>query len=67
MNAGEAVDPERLDPELLDRIFLTRVIEPGDEAGGRWVRECGVREVARRLRADGPALPGVSARRWAGL
>ncbi|CAL9410213.1 Putative DNA processing protein DprA [Streptomyces sp. enrichment culture] len=62
MNAGGGVDPE-----LLDRVFLTRVLEPGDETGGRWVRERGVREVARRLRADGAALPGVSAKRWAGL
>ncbi|MEU0739487.1 DNA-processing protein DprA [Streptomyces sp. NPDC006134] len=62
MNAGDGVDPE-----LLDRVLLTRVLEPGDETGGRWVREHGVREVARRLRADGAALPGVSAKRWAGL
>ncbi|MFJ5031580.1 DNA-processing protein DprA [Streptomyces sp. NPDC088560] len=54
------------DDELLGRIFLTRVIEPGDEAGGRWVREFGVGEVVRRLRG-GEALPGVSEQRWAGL
>jgi DNA processing protein len=52
---------------LLDRVFLTRVVEPGDEKAGRWVRELGVPEVARRLRAGGPPLPGASARRWAGL
>ncbi|MFE4666477.1 DNA-processing protein DprA [Streptomyces sp. NPDC056716] len=51
---------------MLDRVFLTRVIEPGDEVGGRWVREFGVREVARRVRG-GRALPGVSDRRWSGL
>ncbi|MFF8670423.1 DNA-processing protein DprA [Streptomyces sp. NPDC015242] len=55
------------DDDLLARVFLTRVIEPGDEAGGRWVREFGVREVARRLRKGGTALPGVSGKRWAGL
>lgn len=55
------------DDELLARVFLTRVIEPGDEAGGRWVRELGVGEVARRLRDGGAALPGVSGKRWAGL
>ncbi|MFE6199034.1 DNA-processing protein DprA [Streptomyces sp. NPDC057838] len=55
------------DDDLLARVFLTRVIEPGDEAGGRWVREFGVREVARRLREGGTALPGVSGKRWAGL
>ncbi|MEG3629020.1 DNA-processing protein DprA [Streptomyces poriticola] len=52
---------------LLDRIFLTRVLEPGDETGGRWLREFGLPEVIRRLREGGPALPGASERRWAGL
>lgn len=37
------------DGELLDRVFLARVVEPGDEIGGRWIREWGVREVASRL------------------
>ncbi|MFI8190395.1 DNA-processing protein DprA [Streptomyces sp. NPDC085946] len=55
------------DDELLARVFLTRVVEPGDEAGGRWVREFGAREVVRRLRDGGRPLPGVSARRWTGL
>ncbi|CAL9590077.1 DNA-processing protein DprA [Streptomyces sp. enrichment culture] len=59
--------PDEPDGELLARVFLTRVIEPGDEAGGRWVRELGVGEVARRLRDGGAALPGVSGKRWAGL
>jgi DNA processing protein len=53
--------------DLLDRVFLTRVIEPGDEIGGRWVREFGAGEVARRLREQGPPLPGVSGKRWTGL
>ncbi|MEV2216591.1 DNA-processing protein DprA [Streptomyces sp. NPDC050997] len=52
---------------LLDRVFLTRVFEPGDEVAGRWVREFGVDDVARRLRAGEEALPGVSDKRWAGL
>lgn len=55
------------DDELLGRVLLTRVIEPGDEAGGRWVREFGIGEVVRRLRAGGAALPGASGKRWAGL
>ncbi|MBR8639422.1 DNA-processing protein DprA [Streptomyces tuirus] len=55
------------DDELLARVFLTRVIEPGDEVGGRWVRELGVREVARRLSEGGLPLPGVSGKRWQGL
>ncbi|MYS69296.1 hypothetical protein GTY88_02420, partial [Streptomyces sp. SID5926] len=36
------------DRELLGRVFLARVLEPGDEAGGRWVREHGAAEVVRR-------------------
>ncbi|MEV5145752.1 DNA-processing protein DprA [Streptomyces sp. NPDC052727] len=53
--------------ELLGRVFLGRVVEAGDEVGGRWVREFGVGEVVRRLRCGGDALPGVSGTRWAGL
>ncbi len=53
--------------DLLDRVFLTRVVEPGDEVAGRWVRELGVGLVARRLREGGEALAGVSDKRWAGL
>ncbi|MFJ4469427.1 DNA-processing protein DprA [Streptomyces sp. NPDC089424] len=55
------------DGELLGRILLTRVLEPGDEVAGRWVRELGVGEVVRRLRGEGAPLPGVSEKRWAGL
>ncbi|MER7478324.1 DNA-processing protein DprA [Streptomyces sp. NPDC126510] len=55
------------DDDLLCRVLLTRVIEPGDEVGGRWVREFGVREVVRRLADGGAALPGASGKRWAGL
>ncbi len=55
------------DDELLARVFLSRVIEPGDEASGRWVREVGVGGVVRRLVEGGAPLPGVSAKRWAGL
>ncbi|MEW2610889.1 DNA-processing protein DprA [Streptomyces sp. NPDC047880] len=55
------------DDHLLARILLTRVIEPGDEVGGRWVREFGVGGVVRRLKEGGAALPGASGKRWAGL
>ncbi|WP_225838552.1 DNA-processing protein DprA [Streptomyces sp. NK08204] len=55
------------DEDLLGRVFLSRVVEPGDEVGGRWVREYGVEEVVRRLRRGGRALPGTSGARWAGL
>jgi DNA processing protein len=58
---------EEPDEELLARVLLTRVIEPGDEAGGRWVRELGVRELARRLAEGGRPLAGVSGKRWKGL
>ncbi|MGW5233780.1 DNA-processing protein DprA [Streptomyces nodosus] len=55
------------DDDRLARIFLGRVVEPGDETAGRWLREHGAEEVARRLREDGPPLPGVTGKRWAGL
>ncbi|MCT9140621.1 DNA-processing protein DprA [Streptomyces violarus] len=55
------------DDELLARVFLTRVLEPGDEAGGRWVREFGAGEVVRRLTEGGRLLPGVSHKRWKGM
>ncbi|WDV56968.1 DNA-processing protein DprA [Streptomyces coeruleorubidus] len=55
------------DEELLARVLLTRVIEPGDEVGGRWVREFGVRGLARRLAEGGRPLAGVSGKRWNGL
>lgn len=66
---GRDTDNTDTDPDgdLLSRVFLTRVLEPGDEAAGRWLRERGAREVARRLRERGDALPGVSGTRWAGL
>lgn len=53
--------------ELPARVFLSRVLEPGDEAGGRWVREMGAVEVARVLRAGGPQLVGVTDKKWAGV
>ncbi|MFI6567003.1 DNA-processing protein DprA [Streptomyces sp. NPDC050534] len=62
MRAGG--DPEA---ERLARVLLARVLEPGDEVGGRWVREIGAPEVARRLCEGGPRLAGVTDRRWAGL
>ncbi|MFC9957742.1 DNA-processing protein DprA [Streptomyces nigra] len=53
---------------LLDRVFLNRVLEPGDETAGRWVREYGPATVVRRLRDDTePPLPGVGPKRWEGL
>ncbi|UUU25201.1 DNA-processing protein DprA [Streptomyces sp. DSM 40750] len=62
MTGGGAPDDERL-----HRAFLARVIEPGDELGGRWLRELGAREVVRRLSGGGRPLPDASEKRWAGL
>ncbi|MEV0210419.1 DNA-processing protein DprA [Streptomyces sp. NPDC050788] len=60
MSAGD-------DAERLARIFLARVLEPGDETGGRWVRELGAVQLVRRLRGNGPPLGGATDKRWAGL
>ena len=57
-----SVDDEPADG-LLDRVLLTRVIEPGDEIGGRWVREFGRRGSGRDGCGSGAEpLPGVSGR-----
>ncbi|MFH0519123.1 DNA-processing protein DprA [Streptomyces sp. M41] len=62
MTGGE--DPH---DELLGRVFLSRVVEPGDEVAGRWVRERGVADVVRRIQEGAEPLPGVSYKRWDGL
>ncbi|MFD9907487.1 DNA-processing protein DprA [Streptomyces sp. NPDC059063] len=48
-------------------MALTRVLEPGDAAGGRWLRELGAVAVLRRLVDGEVMLPGVSPKRWEGL
>ncbi|MEU9761628.1 DNA-processing protein DprA [Streptomyces sp. NPDC047985] len=51
------------------RVALTRILEPGDERGGRWLREYGAVELLRRIRArDGSAerLEGMTAKRLGG-
>ncbi|MFE9768470.1 DNA-processing protein DprA [Streptomyces sp. NPDC005808] len=53
--------------ERMARVALARVFEPGDELGGRWLREFGAVEVARRLVEGREPLPGASAQRWEGL
>ncbi|MEU6813833.1 DNA-processing protein DprA [Streptomyces sp. NPDC046860] len=65
MRAGEA--EEAGEAERTGRVFLTRVLEPGDPVGGRWLRQFGVRETVRRLREGGEPPPGVSGTRWQGL
>ncbi|MFF7855763.1 DNA-processing protein DprA [Streptomyces sp. NPDC007904] len=55
------------DDDCLARILLTRVLEPGDGIGGRWVREHGAAALVRRLRDGREPLPGVGGKRWTGL
>ncbi|MER7464566.1 DNA-processing protein DprA [Streptomyces sp. NPDC097981] len=56
-------------PELLARAALTRVLEPGDELGGRWLRQHGAVALIRLL--TGPdtkasVLAGAGEQRLAG-
>ncbi|MER5807727.1 DNA-processing protein DprA [Streptomyces sp. NPDC002033] len=56
-------------PEVLARAALTRVLEPGDEHGGRWLREIGAVRLMRLLtgpEAQCGALTGVGPERLAG-
>lgn len=55
------------DDERLARAALARVVEPGDARVGRWLAEIGPGAVWEALASRGPALPEVSAERWAGL
>ncbi|WP_406399324.1 DNA-processing protein DprA [Streptomyces sp. NBC_00879] len=55
--------------ERFARAALTRVIEPGDEHGGRWLREFGAQGLMARLTAaehEDAGLTGATARRLAG-
>ncbi|WP_351223542.1 DNA-processing protein DprA [Streptomyces sp. NPDC002133] len=57
------------DEERLARAALTRVVEPGDEHGGRWLREHGAVELMARLtapRLPEGMLPGAGERRIEG-
>ncbi|MGW0780159.1 DNA-processing protein DprA [Streptomyces sp. NPDC002913] len=47
--AGVDGFPGGSDQDRLARAALTRVFEPGDERGGRWLREFGAAELLRRL------------------
>ncbi|GLF99008.1 DNA-processing protein DprA [Streptomyces yaizuensis] len=62
-DAGAGVD----EGERMARMALTRVVEPGDERGGQWLREMGARELLARLTAPEAEqrLPGAGARRLA--
>ncbi|QES47991.1 DNA-protecting protein DprA [Streptomyces venezuelae] len=56
--------------ELLARAALTRVLEPGEELGGRWLRRWGAVRLIRMLSAEGAAgteaPDGAGAERLAG-
>ncbi|MFK4223124.1 DNA-processing protein DprA [Streptomyces sp. NPDC019890] len=60
------------EPERMARAALTRVIEPGDEHGGRWLRQFGARELMARFTSPEYAnhknagLAGITPRRLAG-
>ncbi|MET9294537.1 DNA-processing protein DprA [Streptomyces sp. NPDC003077] len=49
------------------RAALTRVIEPGDETAGRWLREIGPVALLDALTGTAAAPPGSGARKLAGL
>ncbi|MES4907588.1 DNA-processing protein DprA [Streptomyces sp. NPDC000395] len=52
--------------ERLARAALTRLVEPGDETVGRWLRELGPVALRRALCGAGKPPPGASAERIAG-
>ncbi|MEU6272680.1 DNA-processing protein DprA [Streptomyces populi] len=49
------------------RVTLSRVVEPGDEVCGRWIREVGAPEAVRWLYGDLGQPRGMTDGRWAGL
>ncbi|MFC8963661.1 DNA-processing protein DprA [Streptomyces sp. NPDC057094] len=55
------------DGERRARATLSRVVEPGDEVCGRWVREVGAREAVRWLSGGEGQPRGMTDSRWAGL
>ncbi|WP_415925394.1 DNA-processing protein DprA [Streptomyces sp. ME19-01-6] len=59
--AGGVVEEERL-----ARAALTRLVEPGDETVGRWLRELGPVALRRALCGTGKPPPGASTERIAG-
>ncbi|GFE14074.1 hypothetical protein Sgleb_21210 [Streptomyces glebosus] len=60
---GEAADPQRK-----ARAALTRILEPGDETAGRWLREMGPEALWQTLSDDDAVPPpGASPAKVAGL
>ncbi|MQY12251.1 hypothetical protein SRB5_23840 [Streptomyces sp. RB5] len=53
--------------ERVARVMLSRVVEPGDPAVGRWVREYGVEAVARDLSREGCDPPYLGGRAAGGF
>ncbi|WP_327353139.1 DNA-processing protein DprA [Streptomyces sp. NBC_01304] len=64
MRSGQDQDQ---DQERLARAALTRVLEPGDEVGGQWLRIYGAVGLMRRLTEDDDLLPGATPKRAQGL
>ena len=54
------------DEERLARAALTRLVEPGDEAVGRWLRRLGPVGLRRALIGEAPPPPGAGPQRLAG-
>ncbi|MEV8034101.1 DNA-processing protein DprA [Streptomyces sp. NPDC002742] len=55
------------DVERRARVTLSRVLEPGDEVCGRWIREVGAPEAVLWLYGDLGQPRGMTDKRWAGL
>ncbi|MEU0781496.1 DNA-processing protein DprA [Streptomyces sp. NPDC006173] len=55
------------DDERRARVTLSRVVEPGDEVCGRWIREIGAPEALRWLSGGDRQPRGMTDTRWAGL
>ncbi|MFF3616408.1 DNA-processing protein DprA [Streptomyces sp. NPDC002580] len=55
------------DDERTARVTLSRVVEPGDEVCGRWIREVGAVAAVRWLYGHEGQPRGMTDRRWAGL
>ncbi|WP_236573714.1 DNA-processing protein DprA [Streptomyces sp. GS7] len=59
---------ETCEPQRTARAALTRILEPGDETAGRWLREMGPVALWHALSEDDTSLPpGVSPTKVAGL
>ncbi|MDI3406072.1 DNA-processing protein DprA [Streptomyces cavernicola] len=55
------------DDERRARITLTRILEPGDDNTGRWLRTYGATRLLHHLTHEDTPLPGITPQRLAGL